>query len=407
MYHLYTDMPLIEGVGDEVTVVFTIFLIFLLLCIAWFSTNIQELPFFSIIVIDFTRRQNRNAQQTNSVEASDSSAVSSTSSEESTGDTSIQEETDNASRSSSVDSVNEQVTGAESQIPVQTDDVSKTKDKKESSNENVITEESGEDRVLEDRNEDSDDLPTTETELRRRRVAFFSDKNQVIETKKENRNHESETIVINDRNPSNSSNNELPSNLQNNESNKTSESVKNETENLNSAEINVSSESETNSSQSDKVRIRLKYLNDTQRNVEASLEDTIEQFRRAHFAEELEADKLVRFIFNGQDLRNDANTLQAYNIVDNSVIHCLITQVNRQNTTSGVQNEDEGFDVGMLMLPCFGIILCFMWYLRFEYRQFFSGTSTVCLIGMSLLYIAALLAMMENRRRGHHHAHVD
>lgn len=407
MYHLYTDMPLIEGVGDEVTVVFTIFLLFLILCIAWFSTNIQELPFFSIIVIDFTRRQNRNTQQTNSLEASDSSAVSSTSSEESTGDQSFQEETDNASRSFSVESVNEQVTGAESQIPVQTDDVLKSKDKKESSNENVVTEDSVEDGVLGDRNEDCDDLPTTETELRRRRVAFFSDKNQVIETKKESSNQESEPNVINDKNPSNSPNNELPSNFPNNELNNKSESIRNETEDLNSAEFNVTSESETNSSQSDRVRIRLKYLNDTQRNVEASLEDTVEQFRRAHFAEELEADKLVRFIFNGQDLRNDANTLQAYNIVDNSVIHCLITQVNRQNTTSGVENEDEGFDVGMLMLPCFGIILCFMWYLRFEYRQFFSGTSTVCLIGMSLLYIAALLAMMENRRRGQHHVHVD
>ena len=128
---------------------------------------------------------------------------------------------------------------------------------------------------------------------------------------------------------------------------------------------------------------------------------------RAHFADELAANKLVRFIFNGQDLRNGSNTLQAYNVVDNSVIHCLITQANRRNATRATEIEEDGFDIGMLMFPCFGLILVFMWYLRFEYRQFFSGTSTVCLIGMTLLYIAAILAMMENRRRGRHHVHVE
>lgn len=122
----------------------------------------------------------------------------------------------------------------------------------------------------------------------------------------------------------------------------------------------------------------------------------------------MENNKLVRFIFNGQDLRNDANTLQAYNIVDNSVVHCLITQVDRRVNQSARQETDhDGFDIGNLMLPVFGFIICVVWYLRFEYRQFFSGTSTISLIGITFLYIAAILASWENHRRGHAHEHVE
>ena len=129
-------------------------------------------------------------------------------------------------------------------------------------------------------------------------------------------------------------------------------------------------------------------------------------FYRANFAAELSENKLVRFIFNGQDLRNDAHTLQAYNIVDNSVIHCLITQANRNNASPMVHHND-GFDIGMLMLPLFGLIICIVWYLRFEYRQFFTATSTVSLVGVTFLFVAAVLASWEGHRRGHAHEHVE
>lgn len=405
MYHLYTDMPLIEGVGDEVTIVFSIVFLCLILCIAWLSTNIQALPFYGVIVIELTRGRNRNQEQRNNIESSESSTASSTSGEESTGEQSTQEEPENITSSLSKDNGNDQTVGADSHVSVnESDDVNTANNSIENPNiETTVTQELTTEHSQETpanapiRNSD-DDLPATETELRRRRVAFFSGNTSSSDSVNENNTQRSEARVCT----------ESLSNINSDKSkdkdrSKTSE--KNNDENCSQHESNDSGIS-SESGQTDKVRIRLKYLNETQRNVEASLDDTIDQFRRTHFSEELAANKLVRFIFNGQDLRNDQNTLQAYNIVDNSVIHCLITQVNRQ-TTPARDGDGEGFDVGMLMLPCFGLLLCFMWYLRFEHKQFFSGTSTVCLIGMSLLYIAALLALWENRRRGHNHIHVD
>ena len=49
-------------------------------------------------------------------------------------------------------------------------------------------------------------------------------------------------------------------------------------------------------------------------------------YQRKHFAGELAENMLVRFIFNGRELRHDASTLQSCNITDGSVIHCLLTR---------------------------------------------------------------------------------
>lgn len=45
-----------------------------------------------------------------------------------------------------------------------------------------------------------------------------------------------------------------------------------------------------------------------------------------HFAQELEAGKVIRLIFQGQLLRNDSRTLTSYGIVEQSVIHVHIGQ---------------------------------------------------------------------------------
>lgn len=124
-------------------------------------------------------------------------------------------------------------------------------------------------------------------------------------------------------------------------------------------------------------------------------------FRR-HFEEELSQSKLVRFIFNGQDLRNDASTLQSLNIGDNSVLHCLVTQ---QPETRDTRNmEDGSFDVGVFMFPLFGLLLGIVWYMRVMYRQFFNVTSTLTLGGITFLFVAALMSSFRGHRP---HEHVD
>lgn len=50
----------------------------------------------------------------------------------------------------------------------------------------------------------------------------------------------------------------------------------------------------------DRVTIRLKFLNETQKDVEASLVENLGQFKRRNFTEEIGNNKNVRLIFNGQ-----------------------------------------------------------------------------------------------------------
>lgn len=125
-------------------------------------------------------------------------------------------------------------------------------------------------------------------------------------------------------------------------------------------------------------------------------------FYRKHFSSELEQSKLVRFIFNGRDLQNDSSTLESYNICDNSVLHCLITQ-RQQNETRQMDN-DNGFDIGMFMFPLFGLLLACIWYLRFTYRQLFNTTSTLTLGGITFLFVAAFISTLQ---RPANHEHID
>ncbi|ESP03051.1 hypothetical protein LOTGIDRAFT_110966 [Lottia gigantea] len=142
------------------------------------------------------------------------------------------------------------------------------------------------------------------------------------------------------------------------------------------------------------IRVRLKYLNDTQRLVFARPLDTIGYFKRTHFPDELAQQKLVRLIYNGQDLRNETSTLQSCNVVDNSVLHCLVTQ-NIQPQQTVHTNQDEDINIGNFMIPIFGLILGALWYLRFNYKQYFNATSTLSLAGISFLFVFATFTVLR------------
>lgn len=59
-------MALIEGVGDEVTILVGILVILVVLTLAWISTGVADRPFVSVIVLD------RQTFQVNQVEVSHS-----------------------------------------------------------------------------------------------------------------------------------------------------------------------------------------------------------------------------------------------------------------------------------------------------------------------------------------------
>lgn len=55
-------MSLIEGIGDEVTFVFAALLIVVIVVCAWLSTHTRDIPFFSLLIVELTRGR-RTVQQ--------------------------------------------------------------------------------------------------------------------------------------------------------------------------------------------------------------------------------------------------------------------------------------------------------------------------------------------------------
>lgn len=74
-----------------------------------------------------------------------------------------------------------------------------------------------------------------------------------------------------------------------------------------------------------KILIRLKFLNDTEKDTYALLEDTVAKFKVEHFTDL--TNKVIRLIFQGQLLREDSRTLESYGLQAGSVMHCHISMI--------------------------------------------------------------------------------
>ena len=83
----------------------------------------------------------------------------------------------------------------------------------------------------------------------------------------------------------------------------------------------------------------LRAINDFCVRLQLSILSVVYYFGRKHFAGELAENMLVRFIFNGRELRHDASTLQSCNITDGSVIHCLLTRAAQQEENTEQQQR--------------------------------------------------------------------
>ncbi|KAE9556192.1 hypothetical protein FO519_000531 [Halicephalobus sp. NKZ332] len=74
------------------------------------------------------------------------------------------------------------------------------------------------------------------------------------------------------------------------------------------------------------MTIRLKHLDDSVINAVIPNDATVGDLKRAHYAEKIAANRVIRFIFQGQLLRNDTRTLASYGVNDNAVIHVHVGQ---------------------------------------------------------------------------------
>ncbi|XP_031632918.1 transmembrane and ubiquitin-like domain-containing protein 1 [Contarinia nasturtii] len=183
---------------------------------------------------------------------------------------------------------------------------------------------------------------------------------------------------------------------------------------------NISSASnEATYSSSDEITIKLKYLNDDLKIVKARTNEPIGDFKKRNFNEELNAQKLVRLVFNGHVLQPDAKTIAACGLFDNCVVHCLIhnrrpNTVTESNPLANNQqiplgNEDVAEQMGInnlmnsnqnrnrntqrllnlsLFLICLSVVIS--WFFRIQYFQLFSWYSTVGLVLLTTFFLVII-----------------
>ncbi|KAM6452043.1 transmembrane and ubiquitin-like domain-containing protein 1 [Liasis olivaceus] len=133
--------------------------------------------------------------------------------------------------------------------------------------------------------------------------------------------------------------------------------------------------------------LRLKFLNDTERLARVRPQDTVGALKRVHFPGQ---EQLVRLIYQGQLLRDDAQTLAALHLTDNSVVHCHIAPHRPPPGSAGPQaNVDAAhaaLNVGSLMMPLLVLMLGALWYFQLQHRHVFTATATTCLAGLTLVF---------------------
>ncbi|XP_030030328.1 transmembrane and ubiquitin-like domain-containing protein 1 isoform X6 [Manduca sexta] len=104
---------------------------------------------------------------------------------------------------------------------------------------------------------------------------------------------------------------------------------------------NPSEDSATTSQEGNrrKILIKLKYLNDTLKEVEGSLDELLKDFKLRHFSSELSSECRVRLIFNGRVLCDEGATLRACGLHHRAVVHCL---VHPKRTAAGAGAQQPG-----------------------------------------------------------------
>ncbi|XP_028161905.1 transmembrane and ubiquitin-like domain-containing protein 1 isoform X4 [Ostrinia furnacalis] len=158
------------------------------------------------------------------------------------------------------------------------------------------------------------------------------------------------------------------------------------------------------------IIIKLKYLNDTIKEVKGSLDELLKDFKLRHFSTELRAESRVRLIFNGRVLTDDAATLRACGLQDRAVVHCLVhpkraaaPRVDDDNATPGTEATTGGgvegaapersWDLENILMTLVSIALTVVWFFRCEYSNMFTASASVALFGLTVFYSVAIFGL--------------
>lgn len=149
-----------------------------------------------------------------------------------------------------------------------------------------------------------------------------------------------------------------------------------------------------------KILIKLKYLNDTLKEVDGSLDELLKDFKWRHFATELTASCRVRLIFNGRVLADDASTLRACGLHHRAVVHCLVHPSN--NTQRVIREEgvlaapgapERTWDLENILMTLVSVALTVVWFFRCEYSNMFTASASVALFGLTVFYSVAIFGL--------------
>nr|XP_034828703.1 uncharacterized protein LOC117986008 isoform X2 [Maniola hyperantus] len=162
-----------------------------------------------------------------------------------------------------------------------------------------------------------------------------------------------------------------------------------------------------------KIVIKLKYLNDTLKEVEGSLDELLKDFKRRHFAAELCAERRVRLIFRGRVLGDEAATLGACGLHHRAVVHCLVHPSRPRNRarpapaqqpgnqSRGATHElvtegaapERAWDLENILMTLVSVALTVVWFFRCEYSNMFTASASVALFGLTVFYSVAIFGL--------------
>ncbi|NXT89435.1 TMUB2 protein, partial [Anhinga rufa] len=144
------------------------------------------------------------------------------------------------------------------------------------------------------------------------------------------------------------------------------------------------------------IKIRLKFLNDTEEVAEVRPEDTVGGLKSKYFPGQ---ESQMKFIYRGQLLQDQGRTLRSLHITDNCVIHChrsrsaAAAAPDPSATATAPDAGDLPLSMGNMMVLAVMVVLAVIWYLRINYRQLFTAPATVSLIGVTVLFSFLVFGM--------------
>ncbi|XP_041044987.1 transmembrane and ubiquitin-like domain-containing protein 1 [Carcharodon carcharias] len=372
-------MAVIEGVGDEVTILFGLVFMVLVLVLAWASTR----------TVDRGDQELRPTEDTSAPtsEQQNSPCTSSTNRSPDQGET--------IANTRRVECKAEQMEQSEEEEQSEDEEEEEQDEEKEEQSKEVDMEQQSEEVEREQQSKEVERKQSEEVEREQQSDKVEGRQSEEVEKQEREKGNELEEELLAKHEPSTTEKvaeglvtdnvpelDTSPLDTLELRQRVTSASGREELETLSTDDQRPDSDCAEDSS----MVLRLKFLNDTERIARVRPEDTIGHIKRTHFPHQ---EHQIRLIYQGQLLGDDTRTLSSLHIVNNCVVHCHISQNATPQSPAGshaAENTETTLNIGSLMLPVFFLMLSVLWYYQLNYRQFFTTPATISLVGITILF---------------------